>query len=95
MTFKLRTIAVESIPGRGNSDAKFKGNDPDVFKILEDQDGQREEGQQVEMNKELSHGGPRCNGKTSLDYDGDRGDGNDTRLEIYFGDKNHQDQLIG
>lgn len=52
MTFKLRTMAVESIPGRGNSDAKFKGNDPDVFKILEDQDGQREEGQQVEMNKE-------------------------------------------
>lgn len=39
----------------------------------------------------ISRGGPRCHGKTSLDYDGDRGDGNDTRMEIHFGDKSHQD----
>lgn len=33
------------------------------------------------------HGGPRCNGTTSLDYTGGRGDGNATTPEVYFGDK--------
>lgn len=44
MTLKLRTIVGESIPGKGNSDEKFKRNDPDVFKILRDQNEQRGRG---------------------------------------------------
>ena len=35
----------------------------------------------------LGHGRPRCDGKTSLDYDGGREDGNESRIDIYFGDK--------
>lgn len=35
----------------------------------------------------LGLGKPRCDGKTSLDYDGGRENGNDSRIDRYFGDK--------
>lgn len=84
VTFKLRTTVGKDIPGRGNSSVKCRRKM--ILMCLRHRNGW---GGWVVSGDEpsLSLGGPRCSVKTSLDYDGGRGDGNGPRLDVCFRDE--------